>query len=93
VSRQLDLFFDDIALVISVSEAARVMDCSAQTVRLLAGAGLLQHRRLGANGERFFRRDEIEQVAIYRQVAELMRGDKRRGPKRHAYHGTRRMVG
>lgn len=54
--------------VLSVSEAARDLDVSSQTVRSLADKGVLPVMRT-RGGQRFFKSEDVERVRQERQAA------------------------
>jgi excisionase family DNA binding protein len=58
--------------LITVTEAARILNLSAQMVRLLANQGELDCLRLGPDGHRYFDRACVEKYALERQVMQLM---------------------
>lgn len=67
--------------LLTVSQAARILDLSGQMVRLLADSGRLPHARVGPDGHRYFQRQTVEALRQEREVAALLSGAKRRGPK------------
>ncbi len=58
--------------LITVTQAARVLNLSAQMVRVLANQGELDCYRLGPDGHRYFDRSCVEKYALQRQVMQLM---------------------
>jgi excisionase family DNA binding protein len=67
------------ANLITVTEAARILNLSAQMVRVLANARELDCLRLGPDGHRYFDRACVEKYALERQVIALMGGQRGRG--------------
>ena len=84
--QQLSLYFRQL---ISVSQAAKVLQLSEQRVRQLGDTGVLPCVRIPdpVTGDRFFHREDVEREGLERQVRQLMTGAKKRGPK-----GPRRSV-
>ena len=58
--------------LITVTEAARILNLSAQMVRVLANKGEMDCLRLGPDGHRYFSRACVERYALDRQVLQLM---------------------
>jgi excisionase family DNA binding protein len=58
--------------LITVTEAARILNLSAQMVRVLANQKELDCLRLGPDGHRYFDRACVEKYALERQVMRLM---------------------
>jgi hypothetical protein len=58
--------------LLSVSEVARKVGLSAQMVRVLCNTGQLAHVRLGKRGDRFFAPEDVEDLALNRQVRDIL---------------------
>ena len=58
---------EELVDVLQPSEAARVLECSAQGVRYLDDTGRLTSIRVGARGMRLYRRADVERLARERQ--------------------------
>lgn len=63
------------ANTIPVSEAARILECSAQYVRVLADSSppVLPCVRVGIRKDRFFHRPDVETLRVTRQASRLRR--------------------
>jgi hypothetical protein len=90
--RQLQL--PSVDELITVQQAALILGVTGQMVKVMAMKEQIKNViRIGLQGNRHFLRNEIEDLKMRREIAQLLTGRRRPGPKRApAPEGYRRSV-